>query len=57
LNRAANAALQAPSVRQGLEAGGYEIVGGTPGAFRDLLRQEVEKWTDLVQRAGIRRGP
>jgi hypothetical protein len=41
-------------VRLPLRAAGYEIVGGSPPAFHAFLLQETRKWTELVDRAGLR---
>jgi tripartite-type tricarboxylate transporter receptor subunit TctC len=53
LNGAANAALQAPSVRQTLVDSGYEVVGGTPASFKAFIQGELDKWRHVVRRADI----
>jgi tripartite-type tricarboxylate transporter receptor subunit TctC len=54
LNREINALLQAPEVRQRVEAAGWDPVGGTPGQFADYLKAERLRWTPIVERAGVR---
>jgi tripartite-type tricarboxylate transporter receptor subunit TctC len=53
LNVAANAALQAPQLRQTLIDSGYEVVGGTAAGFKAFLQGELDKWRQVVKRADI----
>ncbi|MBN8942851.1 MAG: tripartite tricarboxylate transporter substrate binding protein [Rhizobiales bacterium] len=53
LNREINAALEAPDVRAALTTLGIEIQGGPPERFAAYIRQEVEKWGQVVAAAGI----
>jgi tripartite-type tricarboxylate transporter receptor subunit TctC len=53
LNAAANAALQAPKVRQTLIDSGYEVVGGTAAGFKAFIQGELEKWRQVIKRADI----
>jgi tripartite-type tricarboxylate transporter receptor subunit TctC len=53
LNGAINAALVLPDVRSRLMGAGIEIQGGTPAAFAEVIRIEVEKWGRVVKQAGI----
>src|SRR5262245_23512600 len=53
LNSAINAALKMDDVRSRLTGAGIEIQGGTPEAFAEVIRVEVEKWGRIVKEAGI----
>jgi tripartite-type tricarboxylate transporter receptor subunit TctC len=53
LNGAINAALVLPDLRSRLTGAGIEIQGGTPAAFAEVIRIEVEKWGRVVKQAGI----
>lgn len=53
LNAAANAALATPQVRRTLTESGYEIVGGTAISFKAFLQRELDKWREVVKRAGL----
>jgi len=46
--------MSAPDTKSRLLAQGVEIVGGGPGDFDRLIREEIVKWTKLVQHAGIK---
>ncbi len=46
-------ALQAPEVRKRLGGEGIELIGGTPEAFADFIKRDLEKWRGVVQRANI----
>jgi tripartite-type tricarboxylate transporter receptor subunit TctC len=54
LNTMANKALASPAPKEKYAALGYEIAGGTPGQFADLVRKEAAKWADVAKRAGIK---
>lgn len=43
-----------PEMKQRLAEQGAEAVGGTPEEFGKLLREEVARWTEVVNAAGIR---
>jgi tripartite-type tricarboxylate transporter receptor subunit TctC len=49
LNREINKVLQMPEVRERLAAIGVEQVGGTPEVLATTIRDEVQKWSRLVQ--------
>ena len=53
LNSSINAALKLEDVRSRLMGAGIEIQGGTPEAFAEVIRIEVEKWGRIVKAAGI----
>ena len=53
LNSSINAALKMEDVRSRLMGAGIEIQGGTPEAFAEVIRIEVDKWGRIVKEAGI----
>jgi len=53
LNSSINAALKLEDVRSRLMGAGIEIQGGTPEAFAEVIRIEVDKWGRIVKAAGI----
>jgi tripartite-type tricarboxylate transporter receptor subunit TctC len=53
LNTSINAALKLEDVRARLMGAGIEIQGGTPEAFAEVIRIEVDKWGRIVKEAGI----
>ena len=53
LNSSINAALKMDDVRSRLMGAGIEIQGGTPEAFAEVIRIEVDKWGRIVKEAGI----
>ena len=53
LNSSINAALKLEDVRNRLMGAGIEIQGGTPEAFAEVIRIEVDKWGRIVKAAGI----
>jgi tripartite-type tricarboxylate transporter receptor subunit TctC len=54
LNSALNNALRQPQVRTLLESAGYEVLGGTSEELATTMKQDVETYRGIVERAGIR---
>jgi tripartite-type tricarboxylate transporter receptor subunit TctC len=54
LNDAAVKALRSPDVRERLTQIGFDVVASTPSEFGEFMRAEVERWTKVVQRGGIK---
>jgi tripartite-type tricarboxylate transporter receptor subunit TctC len=54
LHAALVAALATPAIRRQLAEQGARGIGDSPQQFRALLTSEIEKWGDVVRRAGIR---
>lgn len=54
MQREAAKALALPDVREKLAALGAEPVGGTPAELERLRRADLEKWTGVIKRAGIK---
>lgn len=54
LNVEINKALLTDAVREKFESVGYAPVGGTPEEFAQKIRQETEKWGQVLRAAGIK---
>jgi tripartite-type tricarboxylate transporter receptor subunit TctC len=54
LNADINAILKDPSVKSTLNAQGFELVGGTPEDFANLIRSESEKWAPVIRKTGAK---
>jgi tripartite-type tricarboxylate transporter receptor subunit TctC len=53
LNAEINRIMQLPDVREKLTVAGIEIQGGTPEDFGDVIKREVDKWGEVIKKAGI----
>jgi tripartite-type tricarboxylate transporter receptor subunit TctC len=53
LHQEAVKAVHSPDVKARLEAEGAEIVGNTPEQAAAIIRTELEKWNDVIRKAGI----
>jgi tripartite-type tricarboxylate transporter receptor subunit TctC len=53
LHQEAVKAVQSPDVKARLEAEGAEIVGNTPDQAAAIIRTELEKWANVIAKAGI----
>jgi tripartite-type tricarboxylate transporter receptor subunit TctC len=54
LNDASVRALRSPDVRERMTQIGFDVVASTPEEFGKLMRDEVTRWTAVVQRGGIK---
>ena len=54
LNDAVNTALAAPGLKEKYAANGVETVGGTPEAFGDFIKREVEKYERIGRKIGAK---
>jgi tripartite-type tricarboxylate transporter receptor subunit TctC len=54
LNASARQALQAPEVVKRFDELGAERVGSTPEELAQLVAREIEVWSDVVRRSGVR---
>jgi tripartite-type tricarboxylate transporter receptor subunit TctC len=54
LNEATVKALRSPDVSERMKQIGFDVVAGTPEEFGRFMQQEVERWTKVVQRGGIK---
>jgi tripartite-type tricarboxylate transporter receptor subunit TctC len=54
LNDAAVKALRSPEVRERMSQIGFDVVGSTPDEFGRFMKEELDRWTDVVKRGGIK---
>ncbi len=54
LNTELNAALKAPEVAEHLTKLGFEVVGGTPQRFEELIRRELPLYANIIGQLGIK---
>jgi tripartite-type tricarboxylate transporter receptor subunit TctC len=48
------AALADPVVKSKLEEAGYMVVGSSPDGLQTLLKSEIDKWSAVIKRIGIK---
>ena len=46
-------ALRTPDIAERMSQIGFDIVASTPEEFGKFMREELERWTRVVQRGGI----
>jgi len=54
LNEATVKALRSPDVRERMTQIGFDVVASSPDEFGKFMREEVERWTRVVQKGGIK---
>ena len=54
LNDAVVKALRSPDVRERMGQIGFDVVASTPEEFGRFMKEEVERWTEVVKRGGIK---
>ena len=54
LNDAAVRALRSPDIRERMNQIGFDVVESTPEEFGKFMQEEVDRWTKVVQRGGIK---
>ena len=54
LNDAMVRTLRSAEVRERMTQIGFDVVAGTPEEFGQFMKAEVERWTKVVQRGGIK---
>jgi len=54
LNDAAVKALRSPDVRERMNQIGFDVVAGTPEEFGRFMKEELDRWTEVVKRGGIK---
>jgi tripartite-type tricarboxylate transporter receptor subunit TctC len=54
LNASAREALQAPEVVTRFQELGAERIGSTPEEFKELVAREIDVWSDVVRRSGVK---
>lgn len=54
VNADGNAVLQDPAVRQGMQAQGLTIVGGSAADFKRAIDADVQRWGPVITRLGVK---
>jgi tripartite-type tricarboxylate transporter receptor subunit TctC len=54
LNADINAILKDSAVKSALNAQGFDLVGGTPEDFAQLIRSDSDKWAPVIKKTGAR---
>jgi tripartite-type tricarboxylate transporter receptor subunit TctC len=54
LNDAAVKALRSPDVRERMSQIGFDVVASTPEEFGRFMKEELDRWTEVVKRGGIK---
>jgi tripartite-type tricarboxylate transporter receptor subunit TctC len=54
LNDATVKTLRSPDVRERMNQIGFDVVAGSPEEFGKFMREEVDRWTRVVQKGGIK---
>ena len=49
LNAEINAILKQPDVVEKMNASGFDLIGGTPEDFGNLIKRETETWTPVIR--------
>jgi tripartite-type tricarboxylate transporter receptor subunit TctC len=47
-------AINTPSVLEVLKADGVTVVASTPDEFTAFLKQEIEKWAQIIKTANVK---
>jgi tripartite-type tricarboxylate transporter receptor subunit TctC len=47
-------ALRSPDIRERMTQIGFDVVAGTPEEFGQFMKAEVDRWTRVVERGGIK---
>ena len=54
LNAEMNAILKQPDVIEKMQASGFDLIGGTPEDFGNLIKRETETWTPVIRKLGLK---
>ncbi|MEP7208434.1 MAG: tripartite tricarboxylate transporter substrate binding protein [Casimicrobiaceae bacterium] len=54
LNAEINAVLKQPDIVQKMQGFGFDLIGGTPEDFGQLIRGEVDRWTPVIRKVGLK---
>ena len=54
LNAEINAILKQPDVVAKMNASGFDLIGGTPEEFGDLIRRETDTWAPVIRKLGLK---
>jgi len=47
-------ALRSPDIKSRMEQIGFDVVASSPEEFGKFMREEVDRWTRVVQKGGIK---
>jgi tripartite-type tricarboxylate transporter receptor subunit TctC len=54
LNAEMNAILKQPDVVEKLNASGFDLIGGTPEDFGNLIKRETDTWAPVIRKLGLK---
>ena len=54
LNAEMNAILRQPDVVEKMRASGFDLIGGTPEDFGNLIKRETETWAPVIRKLGLK---
>jgi len=54
LNAEMNAILKQPDVVAKMHASGFDLIGGTPEDFGNLIKRETETWAPVIRKLGLK---
>jgi tripartite-type tricarboxylate transporter receptor subunit TctC len=54
LNAEINAILKQPDVVAKMHASGFDLIGGTPEDFGNLIRRETDAWAPVIRKLGVK---
>jgi tripartite-type tricarboxylate transporter receptor subunit TctC len=54
LNAEMNAILKQPDVVAKMHASGFDLIGGTPEDFGNLIKRETEAWAPVIRKLGLK---
>jgi tripartite-type tricarboxylate transporter receptor subunit TctC len=54
LNAEMNAILKQPDVVAKMHASGFDLIGGTPEDFGNLIKRETDAWTPVIRKLGLK---
>lgn len=54
LNTEINAILREPDIVAKMHAAGFDLIGGTPEDFGNLIRRETETWAPVIRKLGLK---
>jgi tripartite-type tricarboxylate transporter receptor subunit TctC len=54
LNAEINSILKQPDVVARMNAQGFDLIGGTPEDFGNLIRRETETWAPVIRKVGLK---
>ena len=54
LNSEINAILKQPDVVEKMHASGFDLIGGSPEDFSNLIKRETDTWTPVIRKLGLK---